>query len=76
MLIVDVIVVTVVETVVIDPLFSSNFVVVFASSVVKEISGCNVVVNVTVVSLVEAVALKFSESSDSLLKICEFGFST
>ena len=65
MIIVDVIVVTVVEIVVIDAFRS----VVFGSSLVKGIFGCNVVVNVTAVSLVEAVVLKFSDSS---LKIIEF----
>ena len=69
MIIVDVIVVTVVELVVIDRLLSGGFVVIFGSSVVKGIFGCNVVVNVTAVSLVEAVVLKFSDSS---LKIIEF----
>ena len=75
MLIVDVIVVTVVEIVVIDALLSSGFVVVFDSSVVKGVFGCNVVVNVTAVSLVEAVVLKFSDSSDPWLEINEFGVS-
>ena len=76
MLIVDVIVVTVVEIVVIDALVSGGFVVVFGSSVAKGVFGCKVVVNVTAVSLVDAVVLKFSDSSDPLLKINKFGVST
>ena len=73
MVIVEVVVVTVVEIVVIDALLSGGIVVVFGSSFAKGVFGCNVVVNVTAVSNVEAVVLKFSESSDSLLKINKFG---